>query len=387
MFDRLKRLGVIRSLSRKTCYFLWLAGLFVFLPGCINVSPSVIKDERQKYNMSIQHTNNEQLLLNIVRLRYTDTAFFMLVNSVTSSYSKSISGSLTLGGSWDPTGSESKNLSLSGDASSSFSPIMTYQPVQGESYVKWLLAPISLNGVFQLLRSGWSISRVFRMTVQIFNDIPNALSASRPNTKYAPEFQEFIKRVQQLREIQIKHDPIYEYFTDQSVPVLLIKFPGKNKIDPAEFPLVEKLGFDFESKSIFITDADLPPGTHIELGKRKVIPIQTRSILGILYYFSKSVEVPAEHYCKGFVEQTTYPDGRVFDWTEDLTRGVISIKSSKECPCNAYVSVQYNDYWFYISENDADSKESFSLLLQLGDFQQEEGSVTNQVPSISLDLH
>ncbi|SVB94114.1 uncharacterized protein METZ01_LOCUS246968, partial [marine metagenome] len=43
--------------------------------GCLKVGPISLKSERSKFNQAIQKTNNEQLLLNLVRLKYRDTPF------------------------------------------------------------------------------------------------------------------------------------------------------------------------------------------------------------------------------------------------------------------------------------------------------------------------
>lgn len=359
--------------------------LILFLCGCIPVSTESIQSERQKYNVAIQKTSQEQLLLNIVRLRYADTAFFLSVNGVTSSYSLSLSGSLSLSESWDSQGNESKSLGLSGSSSSSFSPVLTYQPIQGEDYVKRLLTPISLNGVYQLLRSGWSIARIFRGTMQLLNGMPNAISAGRPTAKHAPKFKDFIDSTYALRRLQIDEDPIFEFSQVQSHNLFLIKFPGSIPIPPKDRPLLEKIGYDFTTNSLLLTDEDVA----VEVNKRRAIPIQTRTFLSIMYYCSKSVDVPAEHYQQGLVERTTNEDGTCFDWTADVTRGILAIKSSKTLPKNSLVEIQYKDYWFYIADNDVDSKETFSLLLQLADFQQETGAVATPfaVPALTIGLH
>ncbi len=44
--------------------------------GCGTLGPSAIKGERINYNSAIQRSNDEQLLLNLVRLKYRDTPSF-----------------------------------------------------------------------------------------------------------------------------------------------------------------------------------------------------------------------------------------------------------------------------------------------------------------------
>ena len=59
----------------------------VVLAGCKSVGPRTIQGARFNYNEAIAHSWNQQLLLNLVRLRYRDTPFFLEVNSVSTQYS------------------------------------------------------------------------------------------------------------------------------------------------------------------------------------------------------------------------------------------------------------------------------------------------------------
>ena len=71
--------------------------------SCVNLGPTTLKSERSKYNVSVQKTNDEELLLNLVRLKYRDTPFFMEVSSMASQFTLSSSAnaeinSMKLGG-------------------------------------------------------------------------------------------------------------------------------------------------------------------------------------------------------------------------------------------------------------------------------------------------
>ena len=70
---------------RMICFLLTI--LLLFGPiGCLNFGPVSLKSERSKYNMAIQKTNDEQLLLNLVRLKYRDNTFFLEVSNVASQF-------------------------------------------------------------------------------------------------------------------------------------------------------------------------------------------------------------------------------------------------------------------------------------------------------------
>ena len=74
------------NISLLLCFTAFLPLLFM---GCANLGSKTLKSERSNYNLAIQRTNDEQLLLNLVRLKYRDTPFFMEVSSVASQFTLS----------------------------------------------------------------------------------------------------------------------------------------------------------------------------------------------------------------------------------------------------------------------------------------------------------
>ena len=59
--------------------------LCLLVAGC-SLGPRQLKGNRLGYNTSIQKSDNEELLLNLVRLRYMEVPCFMQVSSVTASF-------------------------------------------------------------------------------------------------------------------------------------------------------------------------------------------------------------------------------------------------------------------------------------------------------------
>lgn len=116
------------------------------------------------------------------------------------------------------------------------------------------------------------------------------------------------------------------------------------------------------------------PGTDVVVG--------TRSLFGALVYLSKGIEVPPEHIEAGLVRQPTDENGQPFDWTQ-LTQGLFRVHVQKKKPKHAFVAVQYRDYWFYIADDDPNSKSSFGLLLEMFDVQIAPGVATAPIVTIS----
>ena len=57
-----------------------------FLLGCAGVGPRALETARGSYNEVLRDTADEQLLANLVRLRYRDRPFFLEVSAVTTQF-------------------------------------------------------------------------------------------------------------------------------------------------------------------------------------------------------------------------------------------------------------------------------------------------------------
>jgi hypothetical protein len=116
--------------------------LLILVPGigCSTIGPKTIRLERTPYNLAIQETQDAQLLLNLVRLRYRDTPVFLELSGITSQVS--FEGSAD-GGAEIQKGPDLWKLGLS--ARYATAPTVTYTPLQGEKFAQQLLAPQSAD--------------------------------------------------------------------------------------------------------------------------------------------------------------------------------------------------------------------------------------------------
>ncbi|MBY0231256.1 MAG: hypothetical protein K2W96_18395, partial [Gemmataceae bacterium] len=96
----------------------------------------------------------------------------------------------------------------------------------------------------------------------------------------------------------------------------------------------------------------------------KVIDLETRSLLQVLFFVSHGVEVPPEHLAAGAARTTL--DGSAFDYRRVLG-GLFKVRSSccRKRPENTAVAVRYRDCWYWIDERDHDTRATFALLLCL----------------------
>ena len=88
------------------------------------------------------------------------------------------------------------------------------------------------------------------------------------------------------------------------------------------------------------------------------VTIRVRSLLDLMGYLSKGVQVPPGHVDE-HIRQPTEPELAASELVP------LRIRSGPELPDNLFVRVNYLDQWYWIDPQDEQSKESFSLLTYL----------------------
>lgn len=345
----------------------------LLLTSCINLGPRSLEAGRTDYNRVLHDTADQQLLENLVRLRYRDRPYFLEIASVTTQFSY---GSrvmpITL---FRGLGIDDEVLTEI-EGSYEESPTIAYVPLQGEDFARRILAPVPLESVVLLANSGWSLERLLRVCVERLNDVPNAVSASGPTPDRAPRFREFLEVARAVRELQV-HDRIaLGAAPGGPAGTFAVVLREGAEGTPGYGTLAERLGLD-RARSEY--------GVRSGLGATGdgVLDVQTRSVSGILHLLSHGVDIPEAHAAKGWVTETRDEDGRPFDWGE-LTDGLLVVRSSREKPQDAAVRIRYRDHWFWIADADLNSKSTFSLLSQL--FALQAGAGSGSAPVLTLPV-
>ena len=345
--------------------------LSLIVGGCTNLGPRALRAGRNDYNVAIQQTNDEQLLLNLVRLRYRDTPLFLEVSSVTTqfAFSAGATGSATIRSGPDQGG-------LGASLAYAEEPTVAYTPLQGEDFVERFLAPISLDTILLLYHSGWSFDRVLRVAVQHLNGLENASSASGPTPARAPDFRQFREAATLLRELQRRKllSLGYEERDGKKRPVVQLTAAALSSAEA--LALVKLLGLTAGQARYAVQ-----PG--VSTGEADAISVGTRSLMGVLFYLSHAVEVPRADEAMGRVTVTQDDTGQRFDWLQ-VTDALLHIKAQEERPDNAAVAIRYRGLWFYIDNSDLDSKSTFSLLAQL--FALQSGKAEGIAPVLTIPI-
>lgn len=321
--------------------------LLLPLAGCLNIGPQTIVQDRFKYNQAIRDSWEEQMLTNVISIRYGESPVFLTVNSVIAQYG--LETRATLGGSTSSgvLGSDT----IRGDAGATWSerPTITYAPVEGRDFARNLLTPIKPSELFALIESGSNAESSLRLLVKSIN----GLTAYDPATRQLnPQFFRVLRAfrvLQQEKALGIRRDMQGQ---DVVTYLYLRDVPANPIIEEAVLTLVDGLNLGRERG----------PGIEVVFGSHfvdeRTIAVQTMSVLDILTEASAFVLVPDQHVAEGrTVANRTVADG------DTLSRPLLRVHSSESRPGDALVAVRSRDYWFYIDDRDIDSKNAFAFLM------------------------
>lgn len=392
-------------------------GLLVLVAGCNTAGPRAVRHARADYNEAMAAGYNEQLLLNLVRLRYRDTPHFLEVTGLVTSHvlGATAGASATVGG-----GDSDVGVSLGGSYEEN--PTVLYAPLTGEAFVTRLLTPIQIETLYLLMRSGWSIERVLRCCVRQMNGLLNAPGADGPTPAYTPEYRDFAAVAEALRELQVRHLLRLDAVAERPPAA---ETDGDGEGDPEkgggelEFFLVldepEQVRSALDARQLELLDAlAVRPSAR---GDQRVVPLRAgivraageeesdalrlrpRSLMGVLYLLSQGVEVPPEHLRQGLVTLTDpgaelpaewsggcppQPWSAGLDWPRTVLADLFTVRTSPRRPNDAFVAVRHRGHWFYVPDCDLESKSTFALLVQL--FALQSGDPKERASAVVLSL-
>jgi hypothetical protein len=345
----------------------------IALTGCHSLGPKSITGSHALYSQAVALSLNEQFLNNLVRLRYRDTPYFLEVGNITASLRFESSVGLDAA---VPTGGASSVLAPNVGFSYSTSPTISYAPLQGEDFLRKLLVAVPLESLFVLMQSGWKANRVLGICVERINQLENAPTASGPTPDRSPdryeEFGRFLTLLENVRNKELIRSKIDAVSAELLVQIMSGPGDEKNITE-----IKGLLGLDPEEDVYSVSDDFLQE-------RPDAIAIRTRSIMSILFYLSQSVEVPMVHEEAGLVTVTRSADGSIFDWHETPAGQLFRIHQSRERPESAFLAIAYRDHWFYIADNDLDSKSSFMLMSQL--FSLNAGTIKSVSPMLTIPV-
>ncbi len=322
------------------------------------------------------------MLSNLVRLRYQDTPLFMELTSVVTSYT--FDRSLGLGAKLHPADGDDE-VSPSLGLLLGNRPTITYLPLQGEEFAQRMLSPMPLGSILFFAQTGWSVDRLLLLCVQRINGLPNAPTATGPTPQSPPDHERFVALAGQMERLSNAglFDMNWEHVAGETMP------PGQKPVfwlrapsDPAS-PLQQDLQ---AVRRVLALEAGRDQFQLTQFPFHRAadeIGMRGRSLLGLLYFLSQSVEAPDEHVGAGLVTVTRHADGRPFD-RRTLLGSTMRVRSTASRPASAYVAVFHRGYWFSIDDTDHGSKASLNLLHFLFSLQSASGKGRSPVLTLPV---
>jgi hypothetical protein len=319
--------------------------LLLLLSGCGTIGPSSLERDRFDYSSTIAESWKKMMLLNIVKLRYGDTPIFLEVTSIVNQYifetELGASAELQSGNVFGD------GLFIGGKGKYADRPTITYTPLTGKKFSKSLLTPIPPHALFSLIQSGWSAEFVFSMCLSAINDLSNT---SRLTHSAGERFNQLLNTLTYIQQAGGLGARLVEQGNGKSI--VFFRRNLNKEFDQQVISVLELLGLNPEKRNFSLTYGS-------SAANDTEIAMLTRSMLDITLELAQYVEIPENH-----IKENRASKGR--DATSiDETRSRIIVGSSKDKPEDAFLAIEYHDYWFYIKDTDFHSKRMFSFLLFL----------------------
>lgn len=348
--------------------------------GC-TFGPRQLKDGRLAYNEAMRASDDQELLLNIVRLRYLDSLEFLATNSI----SAQLSFSVAVGGRVGQEADADTTLGL-GEVAWSNRPTFTFTPQRGVDFAKTMVTSVPLDLLVALSSSEWDVAVLFRLLVQNVNGLRNMSGIIS---------DEFVELAKLLSQLQVRNELYFGSVERRDVlsdPIPVPQVSGADLIQAA------KEGFRFEhngSRNAFVLTASrkqlalhvpldagerprliellhldvnnspflmVEPGTPTDydtVGTDR-ITVDTRSVLDAIAYLAGGVDVPASHTAEGWA----LPEWPVAGAKSKGLPGFFKVRTSERRP-NSSLAVQHRSQWFYLAEDDLVSRATFLALAEL----------------------
>ena len=377
--------------------------------GCTN-GPELIVNSHIDYNKAVRQVMNEELLLNIVRMRYAEAPQFVTVSSINTQFETTSGGSGEVG--WADGIQGPASWGVEGSLSFRDNPTISITPRQGEELAKQLLGPIDPKTIAYLSSAGYRLDHIFALLVENANGVRSYTAAGTlPARGGDPEFGDLLKAIHVLEEendiicgflkayddydgtvskddlqpsdylaaiqsgkrwrpLKDDHDA-WALHTYQLEPVIWISKAGQ--ASDAGRVVMDLLQLDPDEPFFWLDNLKFqePPTTITDS-----VRVRMRSFYGVMNLLSLAVEIPTEDFQANkalpSAEEEIY-----YLVVKQFLDVALHVHESNNPPKHAWVAVKSRGYWFYIDDTELSSKRTFTLAIELLNLQisgEEKGS-------------
>ena len=298
------------------------------------------------YAEAISDAQKRQILLNIVRLRYGDTPTFLSVNQVLSSYTLEQHGELGL--NLFPGAEEANTVTGLGSATFSDRPTVTFAPLSGERLARSAIQPLSPAELLPLAQVGLPIDVLFRLGVQSIGPLRNRVVLGGQEGAGDPQFFELLAGMRRL----------------QVAGILTVRFVRRKDGNHVFLGITNTNDRELQAVVVRVrrllgmapgqTEAEVVYGS-VRSGPHQIAML-TRPLIAAFSQVSAEIEVPPTDVAAG----GTIPSSRLYPFG---LKPIITVHSGSAAPSDAETAVTYGGSWFWIDENDFNSKVAYNILV------------------------
>ncbi|MCX7115720.1 MAG: hypothetical protein NTW08_07430 [Gammaproteobacteria bacterium] len=341
--------------------------LILLLVSCKSIGPKEISLDRSRYNDIIADTQDEQLLKNIIRMRYLHPISILEITNVITSYTLNPS----LLSSWSAvktpvrvTPNSPQFITPSGGLGSinpgvsySDQPTITYMPVEDSAFIRRMLIPLEVYFINMLASGGMHDPHlIFNLTIKHLNDM-HADNGTRDLAILSqPHNRRFYHLTVLLDKLSVKRGVRLIPVTVDGHETFAIHFPHPFDHSPEAKAIKKLLHIPQQYQDIVLFYKKLPiPNMAV---------LYTRSILGTMFFISNGIHAPDEHIRKGIVRAYYDTHHHRYHWNP-LMNDIFQAYVSATYPTDAYLAVYIYNYWFYIKRGDMRSIATFTYLRTL----------------------
>lgn len=353
------------------------------------------------YNQALQETEQKELLLNIVRLRYNEPPSFLQVTGISSQFE--FTSELQVGAETD---SEGRLEVLSPGATVSFSsrPTVTFAPQQEKEFTRQIMAPVGPEVLYRLVEYGWGLERVFGLMVRRVNQVGAPVGLEREAYKVSTDQLDVFKKLgvwQRTHQLELTLTSRTIYVLDgyyihelglEDLTELRAKGYGIISEDDGYRLTEEEQSLELIVSEALAGSADWRfLATQLNLdgqaGNYTIDPARSarqsgfqlsvalRSPLEMMAFLSRGVSIPGSHHTDRVAPDWPIPEGLDF----------FHVHTSRQKPTDVYLAVEHLGSWFYIRKDDIESRRTLGVMSSLIRQEVQAGGAEN-LPVLTLPV-
>lgn len=346
--------------------------------GCSVLGPSAVRADRTAYNRAGLESSNDQLLLNLLRLRDGEAIYMLELSTVLSQFE--FDARASLGGWWNNIDRIENNavnalygLDTFATQQSTWGlnagyverPTISYSPLQGERFASRYMQPIPFSALVALADSGWRVDQVFECCIQRVNELHNIPVAESVDESRV-DSSGFFELMHHLAEWQ-RNGLLRFEFEAEDKDVYLTSTARGSEADASRNRVLELLGVPRDAERLRLVEGR----RHAQAGE---LSVQTRSLLATMQVLARTMGARSG---AEVAESANAPRYAPTPW--------LTVRTSRHFTSDAYVQVRHQDRWHSIANSDRRSKKTFALLVYLSSLRATE--IAGASPLLTVPSH